>query len=78
MRLLLLQVAACDLNFPECQKVVNEFAFDYGYKNIIAIKCDVTDNDSFESNLHNFQELLGFGNFFFENGESRSDAALKN
>ncbi|XP_050537339.1 15-hydroxyprostaglandin dehydrogenase [NAD(+)]-like [Daktulosphaira vitifoliae] len=43
------KVAACDLNFLTCQKVVDEFASDYGYKNIIPVECDVTNNDNFEN-----------------------------
>ncbi|XP_050436545.1 15-hydroxyprostaglandin dehydrogenase [NAD(+)]-like isoform X2 [Adelges cooleyi] len=74
------KVALCDINIKQCQSVANEFSKIYDSNNILALQCDVTDQDHFEiafkSCINHFKRLdivvnnAGIFNESMENWES--------
>jgi len=42
-------VLLCDVNIDECQVIANQFLKEFQNINIFSTKCDVTNEDEFES-----------------------------
>lgn len=58
-------MALCDIDFERCQSVANEFAEEFGVESTLALHCDVTDQEIFESecfliNIINTAYLMRF------------------
>jgi len=52
-------VLLCDVNVDECQVIAHQFLKEYQNINIFSTKCDVTNEDEFESEkIKNFLIVL--------------------